>query len=160
MGWKDSFGREPRIGAKIGYSPWYDAFLSCGRLEIRFNHFIDKGEGMFSMKDDSGIEPEVCFFDKKSFLVNVNSWVRRRSFRELTDQRFRGASFKSLENSVISNFFMGNMRAHMTNALLHFTIRARNDTLWTPMNKALCYPAEYENRFCKCSSSGRGVVEN
>jgi hypothetical protein len=160
MGWRDSFAREPRSGAKIGYSPWFDAFMACSRLDIRFNHFVDKGVGMFSLKDGHGVEKEVSYFDKSTLLDTLNAWIKRRYFRELTDQKLRGVSFKTLEGSVTSNFFMGNMRAPMSKALLRFTIRARNDTLWTPMNKALCYPAEYENRFCKCSTEAKSVVGN
>jgi hypothetical protein len=46
------------------------------------------------------------------------------------------ATFK---NSIYSNFYIGNCKAPTSDALIRFSLRARNDTLWTPVRKAIIW---------------------
>jgi hypothetical protein len=64
---KDTFGRKPQKGARIGYSSWNDAYLICFKLGINFNHLINKDEGQFSVRNVAGAEKEVCLFDNVIF---------------------------------------------------------------------------------------------
>jgi hypothetical protein len=133
MGWKDEFDRTQMKGTRIRYSPWNDAYVAASRLDIRINHILDEGEGKFVLEDKYGIELKVEFFDKKTFLATVNMWMKNRYRAELLDQRSRGACYGMQKYSVVSNFFLGNCKAPVSNALFRLVVRGRNDTLWTPV---------------------------
>jgi hypothetical protein len=91
----------------------------------------------------------VEFFDKKTFMATVNMWMKNRYRTELLDQRSRGACFGTLKANY--NFFLGNCKAPVSDALFRFTVRGRNDTLWTLVKRNLYYPKENGNIYCKCN---------
>jgi hypothetical protein len=75
MGWRNTFNREPMVGAKIGHSLWNDAYLTAFKLGINFNHFANKDQCQFSLRNVPVVEKEMCFFDKFTFLKTVNVWL-------------------------------------------------------------------------------------
>ncbi|GMO20772.1 MAG: hypothetical protein Ta2E_11960 [Mycoplasmoidaceae bacterium] len=56
----------------------------------------------------------------------------------------------TFKNSAISNFYIGNCKAPTKDYLLRFSIRARNDTLWTPAKKAVINGST--NPYCNCGN--------
>ncbi|GMO19738.1 MAG: hypothetical protein Ta2E_10790 [Mycoplasmoidaceae bacterium] len=81
---------------------------------------------------------------KKSELLNL------AHFNHLKQQKTRGQSICTFKNSPISNFYIGNCKAPTNDYLLRFSIRARNDTLWTPAKKAILNNSI--NPYCNCGN--------
>jgi hypothetical protein len=100
------------------------------------------------LEDKHGKESKVEFFDKKTFLDTVNVWIQNRYRVELLEQKSRGAAYGNLINSSCSNFFLGNCKAPVSNALFRFVVRGRNDTLWTKVKMAFYYPEDKEDIYC------------
>jgi hypothetical protein len=65
-------------------------------------------------------------------------WQRfeARHYENLFKQKYRGRTFCTLGNSKVPNFFISNPKAPNADSLIRFTLRARNDTLWTPAKKS------------------------
>jgi hypothetical protein len=160
MGWIDYFGRLGQVRTVSRNSPWNNAYLAAMRLDVKLNHYEDAGKGLFVLEDKHGVEELVEVRDKSRFLNTIGCWLKARYFKELVSQKSRGASFGLLKESPVSNFFLGNCKAPMSDYWVRFVLKGRNDTLWTPLKRAQCYKEEYENRFCKCSTSDKKVVES
>jgi uncharacterized protein YdcH (DUF465 family) len=75
----------------------------------------------------------------------------------LLQQKSRGIQFDTFRNSQISNFYVGNGKAPLSNSFIRFALRARNDTLWTPAKKAALFGIEKHTPYCSCSN---GRVRN
>jgi hypothetical protein len=111
MEWVDYFDRKGDPKAMGRYSPWNHAYMSAKRLELKLNHFIYKGDGTFVLTDKAGKEDAVEVKDKSRFLRTINGWSKKKYFRELVNQKSRGAWFGLLENSPVAIFFLGNCKA-------------------------------------------------
>jgi hypothetical protein len=48
------------------------------------------------------------------------------------------------------NFFISNPRAPNADSLIRFTLRTRNDTLWTPARKAMTFKEDGPDTSCSC----------
>jgi hypothetical protein len=81
----------------------------------------------------------------------IGKILQKRHFKELKSQKCRGKSICTFKNSRISNFYITNYNAPMSNALIRFALRCRNDTLWTPARKALIYGGNFDP-CCKCGN--------
>jgi hypothetical protein len=78
--------------------------------------------------------------------------LEKRHFRNLCQQKARGVQFDTFRNSQISNFYVGNSKAPLSNSIMRFALRARNDTLWTPAKKAALFGNLKHDPYCKCSN--------
>jgi hypothetical protein len=67
----------------------------------------------------------------------VSVIFERRHFKNLCEQKGHGQSFQTFHNSKISNFYVGNCRTPVSDGLIRFSLRARNDMLWTLRKKQL-----------------------
>jgi hypothetical protein len=83
-------------------------------------------------------------------LKHINHILEKRHFNFLCDQKIRGQSFSTFKNSRCSNFYIGNCKASTSDALLRFSLRARNDTIWTPARKAVIW--KNQEAFCNCNN--------
>jgi hypothetical protein len=52
----------------------------------------------------------------------------------------------------VSNFFISNPKAPNADSLIRFTLRARNDTLWTPARKAMIFKDYGIDTKCTCGN--------
>jgi hypothetical protein len=52
----------------------------------------------------------------------------------------------------VSNFFISNTRAPNADSLIGFTLRARNDTLWTSARKAMVFKENGPDTSCSCGN--------
>jgi hypothetical protein len=52
----------------------------------------------------------------------------------------------------VPNFFISNSKAPNADSLIRFTLRARNDTLWTPARKAATFKENEPATSCSCGS--------
>jgi hypothetical protein len=50
----------------------------------------------------------------------------------------------------VSNFFISNLKSPNADSLIRFTLRARNDTLWTPARKAMIFKENGPETNCSC----------
>jgi hypothetical protein len=75
-----------------------------------------------------------------------------RHYENLLKQKYRGRTFCTLGNSKVSNFFISNPRTPNADSLIRFTLRARNDTLWTPAIKAIIFKENGPNTSCSCGN--------
>jgi hypothetical protein len=53
---------------------------------------------------------------------------------------------------MTSNFYIGNSKAPLSNGIIRFALRTRNETLWMLARKALIFGNEKHNPYCKCSN--------
>jgi hypothetical protein len=52
----------------------------------------------------------------------------------------------------VSNFFISNSKAPNADSLIRFTLRARNETLWTPARKAMIFKEKGPVASCSCGT--------
>ncbi|GMO18297.1 MAG: hypothetical protein Ta2E_09330 [Mycoplasmoidaceae bacterium] len=91
---------------------------------------------------------KVC--DMGETAKKISMLLNDEHYEHLTQQKLRGQAMCTFKNSVISNFYIGNCKAPTKDYLLRFSIRARNDTLWTPAKKAIMN--RNNNPYCNCQN--------
>jgi hypothetical protein len=84
--------------------------------------------------------------------ITISRIFERRHFKNLCEQKGHGQSFQTFHNSKISNFYVGNCRAPVSDGLVRFSLRARNDMLWTPARKAIALKNQFESANCGCGN--------
>jgi hypothetical protein len=82
----------------------------------------------------------------------ISEIFERRHCLRLSEQKCRGQSFKTFKNSPTSNFYIGNCKAPASDALVRFSIRARNDILWTPAKKMTIFKNQFSSANCGCGN--------
>jgi hypothetical protein len=82
----------------------------------------------------------------------VGKLFEARHYENLLKQKCRGRNFSTLGNSKVSNFFISNPKAPNADSLIRFTLRARNDTLWTPGRKAIIFKESGIDTKCSCGN--------
>jgi hypothetical protein len=82
----------------------------------------------------------------------IGEILEKRHFERLMGQKCRGQSFKTFKNSPTSNFYVGNCKSPVSDALERFSIRAINDTLWTPAKKVAIFKEQYSSACCGCNN--------
>jgi hypothetical protein len=80
-----------------------------------------------------------------------------RYYDELFRQSTRGQSIVTLKSSDVSHFFIGICKDPIKDWLLRFTIRARNDTLWTPAKQAMINRSSRLVTGCSCRNGRFGM---
>jgi hypothetical protein len=73
-------------------------------------------------------------------------------YENLLKQKCKGRTFCTLGNSKVSNFFISNPKAPNSDSLIRFTLKARNDTLWTPARKAMIFKNDGPDTRCTCGN--------
>jgi hypothetical protein len=123
-------------------------YAACkARIGIKFD---EDTEQMIIWKEEG--EKEVKYCKKGETAQEVGKIFEARHYENLLKQKCRGRSFCTLGNSKVSNFFISNPKAPNADSLMRFTIRARNDTLWTPARKAMIFKNEGFDTRCSCGN--------
>jgi hypothetical protein len=125
-----------------------EAFRAVRKLNLNIYH--DRETNQTSVWD-----MESNFYFSEDILINKTSrdlmkMIRTRHWKQLTNQVLHGHTFFTLQNSTASNFMIGNCKAPVSNALFRFTVRARNNTLWTPQIKSIIFKDQGNSSLCNC----------
>jgi hypothetical protein len=75
-----------------------------------------------------------------------------RHYENLLKQKCRGRTFCILVSSKVPNFFISNPKAPNADSLTRFTLRASNDSLWTPARKAMIFKENGSATSCSCGN--------
>jgi hypothetical protein len=116
-----------------GYKATYD-------LQVNINYDDNK---INVWTDDSASEKQ-C---KKEKFQGQYEDIGKRHYANLCAYKSRDQAFDTFRNSMNSNFYMGNSKFILSNSIIRFAIRTRNDTLRTPARKARIFGAENNNPF-------------
>ncbi|GMO18758.1 MAG: hypothetical protein Ta2E_09580 [Mycoplasmoidaceae bacterium] len=82
----------------------------------------------------------------------ITEILNNRHFENLINQKTRGQSIITFKNSAASNFYVENYRGPMKDYLFKFSIRVKNDTLWTPAKKAIINKGDHLDPNCSCGN--------
>jgi hypothetical protein len=94
----------------------------------------------------------VKYCKKGETAKEVGKIFEARHYENLLKQKCRGKTFYALGNSKASSFFISNPRVPNADSLIRFTLRARNDTLWTSPRKAMIFKEKGSDTSCSCGN--------
>jgi hypothetical protein len=124
-----------------------ELYYATNKARIRIN--FDKRTKLMAIwaKEDKN---DVKFCKKGETTQEVGKIFKARHYENLLNQKWRGRTFCTFRNSKVSNFLISNLRAPNADSLIGFTLRARNDTLWTPARKAMIFKENGPDTSCSC----------
>jgi hypothetical protein len=125
-----------------------EVFNAANQLQIGISY--DKNEKAVNIWTEEVGSLVKCY--KGQTAKAISEIVERRHFMKLRDQPCRGQSIETFKKSRMSNFYIGNCKAPVSDALVRFSLRCRNDTQWTPARKALIFGKENHNPICDCGN--------
>jgi hypothetical protein len=95
---------------------------------------------------------DVKYCKKGETAQEVGKIFEARHYENLLKQKCRSRTFCTLCNSKVSNFFTSNPKAANTDIFIRFTLRARNDRLWTSARKAMIFKEKGPTTSCSCGN--------
>jgi hypothetical protein len=125
-----------------------EAYKAVYDLRIGIDHDEDVNK-MEVWTNQIGSEKE-C--KKGEVAKTIGKIIEKGHYQFLCEQKSRGHQFVTFRNSAVSNFYVGNSKAPLSNSIIRFALRARNEILWTPARKAQIFGLEKHDPYCKCSN--------
>jgi hypothetical protein len=126
-----------------------ELYYAANRAKIGIN-YDEKTELMAVWEDKDENNAKYC--KKGETVQEVGKLFETKHYENLLKQNCRGRTFCTLGNSKVSNFFISNSKAPNADSLIRFTLRARNDTLWTPARKAMIFKNVGIDTKCTCGN--------
>jgi hypothetical protein len=126
-----------------------EAYRAAMEMKIGIDYDDDSNMmHVWTEEDNSLVECK-----KGTVAKTIGTILEKRHYNSLLQQTARGIQFDTFRNSQNSNFYVGNGKAPLSNSIIRFALRARNDTLWTPAKKAALFGNEKHNPYCSCGNS-------
>ena len=94
-------------------------------MKINFNNYNIK------IWDNETTEKEKIPVDELSTLKTMNQFMKQRHGNKLRNKLFKGHTFNTLQNSPLSNFFIGNYKAPTADTITRFALLARTNNFPT-----------------------------
>jgi hypothetical protein len=111
-----------------------EAYRAAVELKIGMDYTEDENLMRIWIDEKNSIED----FKKGTVAKAIGRIMEKRHYKRLCHQKGKGQQFDTFRNSTVSNFYIGNIKAPLSNGIMRFAIRARNDTLCTPAKNRLC----------------------
>lgn len=148
-----------QTNAGIGTSNLYSRCLQALAQLMLDCNLIDANDISISNKISNIEHPNAHIDIKqctiKTLLGQLNTILQKRHLDELSHHPLRGHTFKLMENSPLSNFFLRDHRGRMNDATVRFTILARTNSIFTGQHSRLSNRIRNpDTDFSKCVACG------
>jgi hypothetical protein len=113
-----------------------ELYYAANKARIGIN--FDKSTSLIALWEEED-KNNTRYCKKEETAQEVGKIFEVRHYENILKQKCRSRTFCTLGNSKAPNFFISNPKAPNADSLIRFTLRARNDTLWTSARKAIIF---------------------